>query len=107
MILRLWHGWTLPDNADAYERLLQTEIFPAITQRAGVGLRGIQLGRREVGGEVEFATLLWFDSLETVRGFAGESYETAVVPPRAQKLLARFDAHAAHFDLRHGQIAAP
>lgn len=106
MILRLWHGWTLPENADAYEQLLRDEIFPAIQRRAGAGLRDIQLVRRPVEREVEFATLLWFDSLDIVRAFAGDSYEVAVVPPRAQQLLSRFQDRAAHFELRHRMLPA-
>jgi hypothetical protein len=34
MIARLWHGWTTPENADVYENLLKTEIFPGIAAKA-------------------------------------------------------------------------
>ena len=100
MIVRLWHGWTAPGNADAYEHLLEEEIFRGIAGRAIPGYRGIELLRRVVAGEVEFVTLMRFDSLEAVRAFAGEDYETAVVPPSARRLLSRFDARSAHFELR-------
>lgn len=100
MIVRLWHGWTTPANADGYERLLKEEIFRGIANRAIPGYRGIELLRRPAGGEVEFVTLMRFDSLEAVRAFAGEDYETAVVPPSARALLSRFDARSAHFELR-------
>ena len=100
MIVRLWHGWTAPEHADAYERLLQEEIFRGIAARAIAGYHGIELLRRSVGGEVEFVTLMRFDSIEAVRAFAGEDYEVAVVPPAARRLLARFDPRSAHFDLR-------
>lgn len=43
MIARIWHGWTTPANADAYERLLRTEIFPGILARKIVGFRNIQM----------------------------------------------------------------
>lgn len=100
MIIRLWHGWTTPANADAYERLLEEEIFRGIARRAIAGYRGIELLRRAAGGEVEFVTLMRFDSLEAVRAFAGQDYEVAVVPPSARRLLSRFDARSAHFELR-------
>ena len=29
MICRLWRGWTTPENADAYERIVRTEVIPA------------------------------------------------------------------------------
>ncbi len=100
MICRIWHGWTTPTNADAYERLLRTEIFHGIAQRRISGYHGIELLRRTVDGSVEFVTLMWFDSLEAVRAFAGADYETAVVPPAARALLERFDARSAHYEVR-------
>jgi antibiotic biosynthesis monooxygenase (ABM) superfamily enzyme len=100
MIVRLWHGWTTPANADGYERLLEEEIFRGIDNRGIPGYRGIELLRRPAGGEVEFVTVMRFDSLDAVRAFAGADYETAVVPPSARALLSRFDARSAHFELR-------
>jgi antibiotic biosynthesis monooxygenase (ABM) superfamily enzyme len=65
------------------------------------GFLGIDLLRREqAGGETEFVTLLWFESLDSVRAFAGEDYEVAVVPPAARALLTRFDDRAGHYEVR-------
>jgi heme-degrading monooxygenase HmoA len=100
MIARIWHGWTTPANADAYETLLREEIFVGIQGRGIRGFRDIQLFRREVDGEVEFVTLMRFDSLDAVREFAGEDYEVAVVPPKARAVLARFDARSRHYEIR-------
>ena len=101
MIKRLWHGWTTPENADAYENLLRTEIFPGIQAKGVAGYRGIELLRRPLpGGQVEFVTVMEFDSWESVRQFAGEDYETAYVPPQARRVLARFDARSAHYEVR-------
>jgi len=102
MISRIWHGWTTPANADAYETLLQGEIFTGIQNRDIPGYRGIHLFRREVGGEVEFVTLMWFDSLAAVQAFAGEDYEVAVVPPKARELLSHFDERSQHYEVRAG-----
>jgi len=100
MISRIWHGWTVPANADAYEGLLRREIFEGIVGRAIAGFRGIDLLRRDVAGEVEFVTIMWFDSLDAVRAFAGPDHEVAVVPPAARALLARFDPRSAHYEVR-------
>lgn len=97
MIVRLWRGWTMPADADAYESLLRTEIFPAIEGRGIAGLHGIQLLRREGTDETEFVTLMWFDSMASVKAFAGEDYMRAVVPAKAQALLARFDERSRHY----------
>jgi heme-degrading monooxygenase HmoA len=102
MISRIWHGWTTPDNADAYEELLQSEIFVGIRNRQIPGFHEIQLFRRSLDTEVEFITVMWFDSLDAVRQFAGEDYEVAVVPAEARKLLAHFDARSQHYEVRAG-----
>jgi hypothetical protein len=100
MIIRIWHGWTSPDNADTYEALLKEEIFVGIENRRIAGFHGIQLLRRDVGAEVEFVTIMQFDSLATVREFAGDDYEVAVVPPKARAVLAHFDDRSQHYELR-------
>ena len=99
MISRIWHGWTTRENADPYERLLREEIFTGIAAQGITGYRGIHLLRRDRGEEVEFVTVMWFDSLDDVRRFAGEDHEAAVVPPRARQILARFDERSAHYDV--------
>jgi hypothetical protein len=99
MISRIWHGWTTPENADKYEALLREEIFVGIHDRKINGFRNIQLLRRDVGHEVEFITIMLFDSLNSVREFAGEDYEGAVVPAKARKLLSRFDERSQHYQL--------
>jgi heme-degrading monooxygenase HmoA len=96
----VWHGWTPPDRADGYETLLRTEILPGIRARNVAGYRAVTLLRRRVGDEVEFVTVMTFDSLEAVRAFAGEDYETAVVPPKARALLSRFDERSQHYEIR-------
>lgn len=100
MIVRLWHGWTAPGDADTYETLLKDEIFVWIHSRQIRGFHGIQLLRRQVGTEVEFVTLMEFESLDAVREFAGDDYERAVVPAKARAVLTRFDARSQHYDVR-------
>ena len=99
MISRIWHGWTTCENADTYETLLRTEIFSGIATRSIQGYRGIHLLRRDVDDGVEFVTIMWFDSLDAVRAFAGDDYEVAVVPPKARQLLSRFDARSSHYEV--------
>ena len=99
MICRIWHGWTAPTDADAYEALLKSEILTGIQDRRIAGYRGIQLLHRSVGDEVEFVTIMWFDSIDAVRSFAGEHYEKAVVPPKARLLLSRLDERSQHYEV--------
>jgi antibiotic biosynthesis monooxygenase (ABM) superfamily enzyme len=99
MICRLWRGWTTPENAGAYEQIVRNEVIPEIEARRIPGFRHIDLMRREVGGEVEFQTLMWFDSLEAIKAFMGEDYTVSHVPEAARAVLSRFDSHAAHFEV--------
>jgi hypothetical protein len=101
MVARIWHGWTTNQNADVYERLLREEILPGIVAKGVEGYKQIQLLKRELpSGEVEFTTIMWFDSWDAVKEFAGEDYELAYVPAKAQAVLARFDERSQHYDVR-------
>jgi len=100
MICRIWHGYTTKDDADTYENLLQNEIFIGIKSRNIEGYKGIQLLRQELSLETEFITIMWFDSIDAVIKFAGEEYETAVVPGKAQEVLSRFDKTSQHYNVK-------
>ena len=96
MITRIWHGYTKPENAQAYQQLLTSKILPGIHRVQGY--RGSYLLRKDSPGEVEFVTLTLWESMDAIREFAGDDYEVAVVPPEAQALLARFDARSVHYE---------
>ena len=98
-ICRQWRGWTTRENADAYERIVRGEVIPRIEARNIPGFRHIDLMRRDLGEEVEFQTLMWFDSLDAIIAFMGEDYAVSHVPAAAQAVLKRFDSHAAHFEV--------
>lgn len=99
MIARIWYAWTSPASADAYERFLRDDIFPAMRQRGHHGLHGLDLLRHPDGTEVEFVTILWFGSIADVRAFAGEEYERAVVADEDRALLSRFSDRVQHYDV--------
>ena len=96
MIARIWHGWTKRADAEAYEKMLRNEIFPSITARNIQGYHGAELFICEDGGEVEFVTLLRFDSMDAVREFAGADEGKPVIFPKAERLIARME-HARHY----------
>lgn len=100
MISRIWHGYTTPANADAYESVLRGEVIVGIRDREIPGFNEIQVFRRDLGDEVEFVTVMWFDSLDAVRAFAGEDYERAYVPEEARRVLARWDERSQHYEVR-------
>ncbi|NOS71201.1 MAG: antibiotic biosynthesis monooxygenase [Verrucomicrobia bacterium] len=100
MISRIWHGYTTLEKADTYEALLKSDIFVGIHDRNIPGFQEIQLFRRNLEEEVEFITVMWFDSIEAVKAFAGKDYEVSVVPPKARGVLSRFDERSQHYEVR-------
>lgn len=98
-ICRLWRGWTAPKNAEAYERIVRGQVIPGIEARRIAGFRHIDLMKRDLGDEVEFQTLMWFDSLDAIKAFMGEDYAVSHVPAEAKAVLKRFDERAAHFEV--------
>ena len=97
MIARVWHGYTKPEHADAYEAMLKPELLPGISKAKGY--QGSYLLRRDLGGEVEFITILLWDSIDSIRAVAGPDYETAVIPEERRKYLSRHDAKCAHYQI--------
>jgi hypothetical protein len=104
MICRVWHGWTTEENAAAYSEFLQLELFPEVTRELkDHGFLGYDLLQKKRANEVEFVTMLWFGSLEDVRGFAGEKYEEPVIHEKAKRLLARYDKRCEHYEVMGSQ----
>jgi hypothetical protein len=100
MICRMWRGWTSVANAPAYRSYLTGELFPALQRDlAHRGYLGYDALTRLSGVEVEFVTLVWFESLQSVKAFAGEDYETPVISQTARRLLARHDSRCAHLEV--------
>ena len=98
-IARWWHGWTTPENADAYEALLRAEVLPGIDDRMD-GFEGAYVLRTDREDESEFATLTLWASWDAVRAFGGEDWEVAVVPPAAREPLDHFDERSLHYEIR-------
>jgi heme-degrading monooxygenase HmoA len=100
MICRMWRGWTQKQNADAYDSYLREELFPRLNRELkDCGYRGFHVLRLPREDEVEFVTLVWFDSRDAVRSFAGENYESPVISAKAESLLSRYSDHCDHYDL--------
>jgi antibiotic biosynthesis monooxygenase (ABM) superfamily enzyme len=97
MIARIWHGWTKSADAKAYEDMLRDEIFPSIAARNIKGYGGAELFIHQDADEVEFVTLLRFDSMDAVKDFAGSDEGKPVIYPKADALITRMDEHSRHY----------
>ncbi len=103
MIARIWHGWTTLENAFEYQNILLKEVIPEIEAKKIDGYRSIQVLHRRVGGEVEFITIMRFDSTDSIVKWIGEDYEQAHVPPQARAVLKRFDDRSQHYNIAEEQ----
>jgi heme-degrading monooxygenase HmoA len=97
MIARHWRGWTKLQDADVYEQLITTKVLPELKKIKGY--RGGYVLRSDAE-ELEFVVLNLFDSLDSVRQFAGQNYAVPVFEPEAKRLLTRFDTIVNHYEVR-------
>ena len=104
MIVRMWRGQAKATNADAYEHFVTSKVFAALPAIAGH--RGAYHLKRPVGDEVEFMAVTLWDSLDSIRKFAGNTIDRAVVEPEARAVLSSFDDFVHHFELAHGAPCA-
>ena len=98
-IKRIWHGWTTPEDADTYQQLLHDHVFPSIEAKNIPGLKKFEVLRMEQQEEVEFVTIMTFESLQNVIALQGENYTKCYVPDVAQKVLKRWDLEVPHYEL--------
>jgi hypothetical protein len=99
-IVRIWRGWTTTDNALKLERALREQAIPGIEANKPKGLNGIELLTMNMGTEVQFTTIMYFDSIESVKAFAGEEYTKAHIDPSVAPLLLRYDQIVEHHILK-------
>ena len=105
MVARVWHGFTRLENADAYESMLKPELLPGLSKVTGY--QGSYFLRRTIGDEIEFITIILWDSLDSVRAVTGPDYETAVIPEERRQYLSRFDQKAAHYEVVSSHLPVP
>ena len=97
MIARTWRGWTRSADADAYVEYLQRTGIKEY--RETPGNRAAFILRRRDGDRTEFVTLTFWDSLDAVRGFAGDQLEQAVFYPEDDRFLIDRETTASHYDV--------
>jgi heme-degrading monooxygenase HmoA len=97
MIARHWRGLVKRERADAYVEHLQSQTLPQLVQFAG--FHDAKVLRRELPQGVEFLVVTIWESLDSIRAFAGTDVETAVVPPAARDMMIEYDRRARHYDV--------
>jgi heme-degrading monooxygenase HmoA len=96
MLARIWHGVTLAEKADEYLDYLNRSGIP--DYQATPGNRGAFVLRRIEGERAHFLTVSLWDSLESIKRFAGEDYERARYYPEDEKFLLEFEPTVEHYE---------
>jgi len=102
MIARQWIGETLESDADSYFKYLEETGVREV--RATKGNQGVWLLRRVHDGRAEFIFISLWDSLESVKTFAGPEYEKAVYYPEDEKFLLNLNPHVTHYEVLLGPV---
>lgn len=97
MIARVWRGATLAENGDAYAQYLEDTGMR--TARELPGSRGTLVLRRVRAGYAEFETILLFESMDDVRGFAGDEHDAAVFFPEDDRYLVERELEVRHYEV--------
>jgi Antibiotic biosynthesis monooxygenase len=104
MIARHWRGWTKPQDADEYEKLLKDRVLPGL--KAIPGYQAGYVLRKDGSQESEFVVINLFDSMDAVRQFAGPDYAVPVFEPEAKRLLFRVEPVAVHYEVKINTLSS-
>ncbi len=97
MIARIWSARTTCAQAPAYADHLRNHVLP--TLRDLEGYEGARLLERDTANGVEIRVITFWPSLESIRRFAGDDLEEAVVADEAASLLTGFDRRVRHYQV--------
>jgi heme-degrading monooxygenase HmoA len=97
MIARLWRGAVRKADSDAYARYMLDTGVAGYAKTAGN--RGVWMLRRDTGETTEFVMFTLWDSLDAVKAFAGDDYETAVFYPEDDRFLVERDLTCTHYEV--------
>lgn len=96
MIVRSWSARATEDGASSYEAHFRGKVLPELERLEGQ--RGAMLLRKRDGGEVSLLVLTFWDSLTSIRAFAGDRVDVAVVEDDARAVLSGFDTSVEHYE---------
>ena len=103
MIVRMWHGRVPTAKADAYTEFTNGRAIP--DYRSVKGNLSVHILRRQEGDVTHFITLTFWDSLESIKGFAGEDVNRAKYYPEDKDFLLEFEPTVVHYEVVGQEVA--
>jgi len=97
MVARIWHGRTPADKTDEYRQYLFDVGVKKIASLPGN--RGVQMMVSKSADQGEFMIVSYWDSIEAIKGYAGEDYTRVHDLPRDKEFLIDQEKLVRHFSL--------
>jgi heme-degrading monooxygenase HmoA len=97
MIVRMWHGRVPAEKAGRYREFLSRRAVP--DYRSVPGNLSVHILERADGAVTHFVTMTFWESLDVIRGFAGEDIDIAKYYPEDRDFLLEFEPTVVHYDV--------
>ena len=97
MIARIWHGRTNIKNFEEYTEFLKKTAIPDYKKTDG--FKGLNFLRRTENGEGHFYLITYWESLETIKNFAGEDLEKPKYYEEDKEFLLEFEEVVQHYEI--------
>lgn len=97
MIVRLWHGRVPTAKAAAYRAFTNGRAIP--DYQSVPGNISVHILERIEGDITHFITLTFWDSLDSIRRFAGEDVERAKYYPEDAGFLLEYEPRVVHYEV--------
>lgn len=97
MIARVWSAQTTQIQASDYVEHLKSQVLPSL--RTTDGFEGAMLLQRSIRSGIEILVITFWQSVDAIRGFAGDDLEGAVIADEAATLLTQFDRRVRHYEV--------
>jgi len=97
MIVRMWHGRVPVNKASAYREFLNERAIP--DYQSVTGNRGVYILERPAGEITHFITMTFWESIDAIKGFAGEDVEVAKYYPEDKDFLLEFEPGVVHYEV--------
>lgn len=96
-IMRLWHGKVAIEKADEYENFMIEKAAPDYSSVEG--LQKLYFQRKDENDKAHFLLITIWDSLDSVKKFAGDNPEIAKYYPEDDNFLLEKEKHVSIYDI--------
>ena len=97
MVVRMWHGRVPSEKAPLYREFLNGRAIP--DYRSVPGNISVHVLERIDGSVTHFVTMTFWESMASIRGFAGQDADVAKYYPEDRDFLLEFEPNVMHYEV--------